>query len=141
LDAVLQASLARTSFTLFVLEAGAIVALILGLVGVYGVMSYAVMQRRRELSVRMALGATAASVRRMILGRGALTAIVGIAAGVPAALAFTSLLRSLLYGVESTDPLTFATVAAILFVAALLASYLPAARASASDPMEALREG
>ncbi len=139
LDEILDLSLARTSFTLVILIIAAAVALALGVVGIFGVISYIVGQRTREIGVRMALGAKRGDVSRMVLRQGMILAGSGVAIGLLAALGLTRLMSSLLYGVEATDPVTFGVVAAMLSAVALLASYLPALRASRTDPVEALR--
>jgi putative ABC transport system permease protein len=132
-------SMARTSFTLIMLGIAAGVALFLGAVGVYGVISYVVAQRTREIGVRMALGAEQATVRRMVLKQGAALAAGGVLVGLVAAAGVTRLMASLLFGVEPIDPPTFAAVALSLSVIALLATWIPARRASAVDPVVALR--
>ena len=139
LDEILDRSLARTSFTLVMLMIASAVALVLGVVGIYGVISYIVSQRTREIGVRMALGAGRGDVSRMVLRQGMILAGSGVAIGLIAAMGLTRLMTSLLYGVEATDPVTFGVVAAMLSAVALLASYLPALRASRTDPVEALR--
>ncbi len=131
--------MARTSFTLVMLAIAAAVALALGLVGIYGVISYIVSQRTREIGVRMALGAGRRDVRAMVLRQGMVLAVVGVVVGLVAAVGLTRVMSSLLYGVEPTDPITLAAVAALLTAVALVASYLPARRASRTDPLEALR--
>ena len=132
-------SMARTSFTLVMLAISAAVALALSVVGIFGVISYIVSQRTREIGVRMAIGADGRDVRRMVLKQGMILAGIGVAVGLGAAVGLTRLMSSLLFGVEATDPLTFGAVAAVLTAAALVASYLPALRASRTDPIEALR--
>jgi len=116
-----------------------LVALVLGLVGVYGVVSYAVSQRRSELGMRMALGAQPGQVKAMVLKQGAALAGVGVVLGLALAFGVTRLMSSLLFGVSATDPTTYAAVALGLLVVALVASYLPAHRAANVDPMTALR--
>jgi putative ABC transport system permease protein len=118
----------------------AAVAAILAAVGIYGVMSYAVSRRAREIGVRMALGAAAPDVLRLVVGEGMSVAIGGAAAGLAAALVLTRLMRSLLYGVGPTDPVTYAAVAVLLLAIALSASYFPARRAARIDPIAALRQ-
>ena len=132
-------SVARTSFAMVLLGISGLVALILGLVGVYGVISYAVSQRRGELGMRMALGAQTGQVKTMVLKQGLALAGVGIGLGLVLAFALTRYLSSLLFGVSPVDPLTYGAVAVGLLAVALLASYLPAHRASKVDPMTALR--
>jgi putative ABC transport system permease protein len=111
----------------------------LGMIGIYGVISYTVSQRRREIGIRLALGAQRGDVLQMFLRQGAKTALVGVAIGIAATLALTQLMRSLLFGVSTQDPLSFAWVAALLISVALLASYIPARRAMLVDPAVALR--
>lgn len=132
-------SMARTSFTLVMLGTAAGVALLLGLVGIYGVIAYSVAQRTREIGIRIALGAPHGEVRGMFVRHGLRLTGVGLAIGLVAAMALTRLMSSLLFGVSAVDPATFAAVAVALGVIALLASYLPARRASSVDPVEALR--
>jgi predicted permease len=136
---VLTSSAGRTSFTMVVLGAASLVALLLGIIGIYGVVSYVVSQRTREIGVRMALGAAASSVRGMVLRQGLAVAGIGVVAGLVAAFAFSRLLTSLLYGISAVDPLTYAAVAALLAAVAAVASWLPAVRAAGVDPAEALR--
>ena len=132
-------SMARTSFTLVLLAIAGAMALILGIVGIYGVIAYAVTQRTREIGIRMALGAQAAGLRQMFVRQGLLLAGIGAIIGLGAAAGLTRLMSSLLFGVAALDPLTYAGVAAILIAAAALASYLPARRATRVDPLDALR--
>lgn len=137
---ILADSMARTSFILVMLGIAAAVALLLGTLGIYGVISYAVSRRTRELGIRMALGATARRVRRAVVAEGLLLAVVGVAIGLAVTLALSGLLSDLLYGVGTMDPVTYGLVPVLLLGAAALASYVPARRASAIDPMEALRQ-
>jgi ABC-type antimicrobial peptide transport system permease subunit len=113
--------------------------LLLGIVGIYGVIAYAVSQRTREIGIRTALGAPPAGLSRMFVRQGLRLAGIGAAIGLLAAAALTRLMSSLLFGVKPLDPLTYAAVSAVLMLAAALASYFPARRATAIDPIEALR--
>ncbi|MDQ6830060.1 MAG: ABC transporter permease [Gemmatimonadota bacterium] len=130
---------ARFSAILLALFAG--VALVLAAVGIYGVMSFSVAQRTREIGIRMALGAQRRSVLRLVVGQGIGLASAGVIVGMAAAFAATRILRSLLFDVAPSDPLTFVSIIALLLAAALLASWLPARRATRVDPTEALRGG
>ncbi len=132
-------SMARTSFTLVMLAIAGSMALILGLIGIYAVISYSVSQRTREIGIRMALGAQRGEVSRMFVLHGLMLAAVGVVAGSAAALGLTHLLKALLFGVTSSDPLTYALTAVGLMGAAILASYLPSLRAMSVDPIDALR--
>jgi predicted permease len=136
---VYDRSLARTSFALVMLVIAGAMALLLGLTGIYGVISYSVAQRTREIGIRVALGAEARSVRRMFVRHGLGLAALGVAIGVAGAVGMMRLLSTMLFGVSPGDPLTYGLVSAALISAAVLASYVPAARATALDPMEVLR--
>jgi len=116
-----------------------LLALLLAAAGLYGVMSHVVAGRTREIGIRMALGADAFAVLRLILRQGMRLVLIGLAIGLAVALALTHLLKSLLFGISATDPLTFAVIALLLTLVALLACYLPARRATKTDPMNALR--
>jgi len=131
-------SLARTSFTLVMLGVAGAAALVLGVVGVYGVLSYTVSQRRREIAIRLALGAQQRVVTRAFVRYGAGLAAIGVAIGLAVAAVVTRLMGALLYDVPALDPLTYAAVTVVLALAVLLASWLPARRAAAVDPAEAL---
>jgi predicted permease len=132
-------SMARTSFTLVILGIAGGMALLLGMVGLYGVISYSVSQRTREIGIRMALGSQKEDVIRLILSEGALVILIGLAVGLAASVSSTRFLSSLLFGVTATDPLTFAGVIVLLALVALAACYIPARRAAKVDPMVALR--
>jgi predicted permease len=136
---VYDKSVARTSFTLVMLGIAGAMALLLGMIGIYGVISYTVSQRKREIGIRLALGAQSDDVLKMVLRQGATMALAGVAIGVCAALGLTPLMRSLLFGVTAQDPRTFAGVAILLIVVALSACYIPARRATRVDPLVALR--
>lgn len=136
---VYDKSVARTSFTLVMLGIAGAMALVLGLIGIYGLISYTVSQRQREIGIRLALGAQNTNVLRMVLGHAAKMALAGVAIGMGAAFALTRLMTSLLFGVTAHDPMTFAAVAVLLVLVALLACYVPARRAMRVDPMVALR--
>ncbi len=139
LSAVVHAASARAREMLLLLAIASGLALVLGAVGIYGVMAYGVSLQQREIGVRMALGAQPAQVRRMISRKGVGLAAIGVAIGVAVALGVTRFLRSLLYDVSPTDPLTLAGTCAVLLLVALAASWIPARRAAAFDPSEALR--
>jgi putative ABC transport system permease protein len=132
-------SMAQPRFSMLLIVSFAVLALLLACIGLYGVISYSVMQRTQEIGVRMALGAQRGTVFKMILGQGARLAGIGIAIGVLAALVLTRLLSSFVYGIRVTDPLTFLGVSLMLAAVALFACYLPARRATHVDPMVALR--
>lgn len=136
---VYDKSLAHTSFTLVMLGIAGAMALALGIVGIYGVIAYTVAQRTREIGIRIALGAQGREVAQMVLRQGALLALAGVCIGVGAALALARLMQGLLFGVTAHDPLTFAAVAVLLMLIALVASYIPARRAMRVDPIVALR--
>ena len=138
-DQYLSASLAPRRFNTILLGGFAAAAVLLAVIGLYGVLAYLVAQRTREIGVRVALGAQPADVLRLTLGRGIRLTLLGLGLGLLGALLLTRVMASLLYGVTATDPGTFAAVAALLAVVALLASYLPARRAARVDPIVALR--
>ncbi|MBZ5675903.1 MAG: ABC transporter permease [Acidobacteriia bacterium] len=132
-------SMARTSFTLVMLAIAGSMALVLGIIGIYGVLSYAVSQRRREIGIRLALGAQPGELKRMFVRHGLILASIGVAIGLIAASGLTRLMSSLLFGIKPLDPITYTAGALLLGIAAALASYLPARRASTIDPVEALK--
>jgi ABC-type antimicrobial peptide transport system permease subunit len=138
-DELLRESLAPTRFAMALLGAFAATALLLAVAGLYGVIAYSVGQRTREIGVRVALGADSGAIARLVLGTGLRLAITGILIGAAAATAATRALTSMLYGVTSSDPLTFGAIMFLVAGVALLATYLPARRASMIDPTEALR--
>jgi predicted permease len=136
---VFSASLATRRFNLTLVGVFAATALLLAVAGIYGVMAYSVARRTHELGVRMALGASAPHVLRLVLRQGMLTTAVGLAIGIAGALVLTRAMQSMLFGVSPTDPITLLAVALLLGLAALLASYIPARRATKMDPIVALR--
>jgi putative ABC transport system permease protein len=139
MDTYLGDSVARRRFNAALLGGFATVALVLAAVGLYGVMSYAVVQHTRELGIRMALGASTRAVLRGVLRQAFVLAAIGVVVGVAGALTLTRVLSGLLYEVSATDPAVFGGIALLLTAVALLASYVPARRATQVDPMVALR--
>jgi ABC-type antimicrobial peptide transport system permease subunit len=140
MEARLSASVARPRFYAMLLAAFAALAVTLAAVGIYGVLSYGVSQRRREIGVRMAVGAEAHDVLRLVLGQGAGVVAVGLVLGLGAAAVAARAVSGLLFGVTARDPAVFAGVAVLLGSIALVACYIPARRAARVDPLEALRE-
>ena len=136
---VYERSMARTSFTMVMLLLTAGMALLLGVVGIYGVTSYAISQRTREIGIRLALGARGPTLTRMVVLEGLKLATLGALCGLGAAFALSRLMAALLFGVGTADPATFVLVAVTLLSAATIASYLPARRVTKVDPVEALR--
>jgi predicted permease len=132
-------SMARTSFTLVMMAIAGGMALLLGVVGIYGVIAYTVAQRRKEVGIRLALGAAPSTVSRMFLRRGAILCGAGCVLGLGGAAALSSLMKSLLFGVTPLDPVTYAVMPVVLLLAALAACYFPAQRAAVVDPVETLR--
>jgi predicted permease len=139
LPAALNASLAWPRFRTLLLGGFGGLALLLAAIGIYGVVSFSVSRRTREIGVRMTMGASPANVRRLVLKESAALAILGLAAGIPAALALTHVFSALLFGISPGDPFTFAAVALLLVSVTLAAAYLPARLAARTDPMKALR--
>ncbi len=139
MDQVIGDNVARQSFSMLLLSLFAGIALLLAAIGIYGLMSYSVEQRTHEIGIRMALGAGRGDMVGLVVGQGMLLAGTGVIVGLASAYGLTRLLASLLFGVSANDPVIFASVAAILCVVALLASYIPARRAMRVDPMVALR--
>jgi ABC-type antimicrobial peptide transport system permease subunit len=136
---LLSDSVASRRFNMFLLGSFAMVALLLAGVGIYGVMAYSVAQRTREIGIRIALGAQARDVLRLVVGQGMYTAMTGVGIGLAGAFALTRVMASLLYGVSPTDPVIFAAVALLLSLTALVACYIPARRAAKVDALNALR--
>lgn len=139
LDEVIAGSISTQRFSMYLLGAFATVALLLASLGIYGVISYLVGQRTNELGIRIALGAQRVDIVRLVLGHGLKMALAGVAIGLLAAFALTRLMTKMLFGVSPTDPMTFAAIAVLLTLIALIACYLPARRATKVDPLEALR--
>jgi predicted permease len=139
MERILAASVARERFSMLLLGIFALVALVLASVGIYGVISYSISQRMAELGIRMAIGATPADVRKLVLKQGARLAGWGVFAGLAGAVALSRVMASQLYGVSATDPLIFGGVAVALASVAMVATYLPALRASRIDPVLALQ--
>ena len=139
MDEILSDSISGWRFNLFLLGTFASLALVLGAVGLYGVLSYSVAQRTSEIGIRIALGASRADVLRLTLGEAAKLTVTGVAVGIVGAFALTRFLSSMLFGVRATDPVTFTLVPVGLFAVALIAAYIPARRAMRVDPMMALR--
>jgi ABC-type antimicrobial peptide transport system permease subunit len=139
METMIADTLAERRFSMLLLGSFAGIALLLASVGIYGVISYLVSQRTREVGIRLALGARTEDVLKLVVGRGALLAVVGVGIGLAAALAATQALAKMLFGVSATDPPTYTVVALALGGVAVLASYLPARRAAGIDPMVALR--
>jgi len=139
MDNLLRGAVAQRRFIMLLLGSLSAIALVLAMVGIYGVISFSVGERTQEIGIRMALGARAADVMRMVLGQGMRVVLVGIVIGVGAGLVLTRLLASLLFEVSPTDLRTFSVVALLLGAIALLACYIPARRATKVDPLVALR--
>ena len=139
LDDVYRQSMARTSFTLVMLAIAAAMALMLGLVGIYGVISYSVTQRTREIGIRRALGAGDARLKGMFVRHALILSAVGVLIGLSGAAGLTKYMEALLYGVTPLDPLTYVAVPLLLSLAAATAAYLPSRRATKVDPIDALR--
>jgi putative ABC transport system permease protein len=139
MEEIAAVSVASRRFNMLLIGVFAALGMLLAAVGIYGVISYSVEQRTNEIGIRIALGARSADVVRLILRQGMLLALAGVAIGIAGALVLTRLMKTLLFGVTATDPVTFAVIAAVLTLVALLACYIPARRATRVDPMVALR--
>ncbi|MGH9936268.1 MAG: FtsX-like permease family protein, partial [Blastocatellia bacterium] len=139
LEELVARSAATRRFSMSLIGAFALIALVLAAIGIYGVINYSVSRRTREIGIRMALGARAGDVFKLIIRQGMRLTLLGVASGLATALALTRLMRSLLFGVSATDPMTFVGVAALLTFVALLACWIPARRAMKVDPLVALK--
>ncbi len=139
MDVLARRSMVQLAFTMLTLGVVSGLALLLGAIGLYGVLSYVVAERTREIGVRMALGATAKAVRRQIVSQGARVVMIGVVIGIGAAMASTRLMNALLFNVKAVDPLVYAAMAVMMVVIGAAASYMPARRASSVDPVVALR--
>jgi predicted permease len=139
MEQIVAQSVASRRFSMLLLTVFAVIALALASIGIYGMMSYAVAQRTREIGVRMALGAQSSNVLRLVIGQGMKLALVGVAFGLLSSLGLTQLMKNLLFGVSATDPLTFALIALLLTLVTLIACWIPARRATKVDPLVALR--
>jgi ABC-type antimicrobial peptide transport system permease subunit len=131
---------AQERFALRLIASFAVLAILLAAIGVYGVLSYSVTRRSREMGIRMALGAPVGSVRLLVVREGGRLGLVGVALGVVLAIGATRALRSLLFGVSATEPIVFAAAAALLVVVAIAASWIPARAATRLDPLQAVRD-
>jgi putative ABC transport system permease protein len=140
MEEIVESSFAQLSFTMTLMVIAAVLAVVLGLVGLYGVISYVVSQRTAEIGVRLALGARPGQVRTMVLRQGLGVALIGVGVGLVASIAATRVLGSLLFEVSGRDPVTFASVTALLIAVSALATYLPARRAANIDPLQAVRQ-
>ncbi|HEY4133202.1 MAG TPA: FtsX-like permease family protein, partial [Gemmatimonadaceae bacterium] len=140
MEALVDSSVGQRRLSMILLEVFSIIAIVLASIGIYGVMSYSVTQRTRELGIRMALGAARSRVLALVVGQGMVLAGFGVAIGLVAALALTRFLSNQLFGIGATDPATFISVSVLLSLIALLATLVPAMRATRVDPVVALRD-
>jgi ABC-type antimicrobial peptide transport system permease subunit len=139
MDSIVATSVSRQRFNMWVMSVFGGCALLLAAIGIYGLMAYSVEQRTQEIGIRMALGAQAEQVRKMVVGQGMALALVGVVIGLGAAFGLAQLVSSFLFGVKARDPLAFSAVPIVLALVALVAVWLPARRASQVDPIIALR--
>jgi ABC-type antimicrobial peptide transport system permease subunit len=139
MDDIVSRSISRQRFNVLLMSVFGAAALLLAAIGIYGLMAYSVQQRTREIGIRMALGAQADRVRRMVVFQGMRLAVAGVVVGLVAAFGLTRVIASFLYGVEARDPAVFVAIPAVLTLVSLVAVYLPARRASTVDPLAALR--
>jgi ABC-type antimicrobial peptide transport system permease subunit len=139
MEQIVSQSVAPRRFSMLLLAVFAIVALALAVIGIYGMLSYSVAQRTREIGLRMTLGAQRTDVMRLVIGHGMKLAIAGVGLGLIASFALTRTMKNLLFGVSATDPITFGSITLLLAVVALLACWIPARKATKVDPIEALR--
>ena len=139
MDNHIRSSLKRPRFNLVLVAIFATTALLLAAVGLYGVMSYLVEQQTREIGIRSALGAKRSHIFKLVIGRGVAMAFIGIVLGIAASLGLTRFLAGLLYGVTAVDPITFIVISILVLIVSVIASYIPARRATKVDPLVALR--
>ena len=139
MDEVVSRSVSRQRFNMWLMTAFGVSALLLAAIGIYGLIAYSVEQRTQEIGIRLALGAETGQVRRMVVVQGLRLAVVGLVVGVAAAAGLARLLASLLFGVTTWDPVTFVGAPLVLALVALVATWIPARRASLVDPIDALR--
>ena len=139
MDSLIEAEVGQKRLLVILLGSSAAVALLLALIGIYGVIAYSVAERTQEVGIRRALGARQSDILRLVISQGLMLALTGITIGVGGAFALTRLMKTLLFQVSASDPTTFAAVAALFLLAAVAASYIPARRATQIDPMAALR--
>jgi ABC-type antimicrobial peptide transport system permease subunit len=139
MQSIVDASLVQFTFTMFTLGIAATMALLLGSIGLYGILSYAVTLRTREIGVRLALGATPSVVMRSVVANGAVLAAIGLIIGLGAAAGLTTVMQGLLFETEPLDPMTFVTMSLVLLAVALCAAYIPARRAAKVSPLETMK--